>query len=144
MMATFGNYIGSFEFWCFVDLGSIDVHLSKNPSTGMARQWLILVFKVVLHAVVVISELLRSITKSRCSRCCMVYLYYGVSGGKWLLPTLSCFVFILPEHSFLLRDTLSFGLFSFSVSNIRIWCIHSTDFWASYLWCHCNVEWSKL
>ena len=47
-----------------------DVPLAKNPSTGTAQQRLFLVLKVVLHAVVVISELLRLSTKSRCSRCC--------------------------------------------------------------------------
>ena len=47
-----------------------DVPLTKNPSTGTAQQRLFLVLKVVLHAVVVISEVLRLSTKSRCSRCC--------------------------------------------------------------------------
>ena len=37
---------------------------------GTAQQRLFLVLKVVLHAVVVISEVLRLSTKSRCSRCC--------------------------------------------------------------------------
>ena len=46
-----------------------DVPLAKNPSTGTAQQRLFLVLKVVLHAVVVISEVLRLSTKSRCSRC---------------------------------------------------------------------------
>ena len=50
--------------------GSRDVPLAKNPSTGTAQQRLFLVLKVVLHAVVVISEVLRLSTKSRCSRCC--------------------------------------------------------------------------
>ena len=49
---------------------SRDVPLAKNPSTGTAQQRLSLVLKVVLHAVVVISEVLRLSTKSRCSRCC--------------------------------------------------------------------------
>ena len=47
-----------------------DVPLAKNPSTGTAQQRLFLVLKVVFHAVVVISEVLRLNTKSRCSRCC--------------------------------------------------------------------------
>ena len=47
-----------------------DVPLAKNPSTGTAQQRLFLVLKVVLHAVVVISEILHLSTKSRCSRCC--------------------------------------------------------------------------
>ena len=47
-----------------------DVPLAKNPSTGTAQQRLFLVLKVVLQAVVVISEVLRLSTKSRCSRCC--------------------------------------------------------------------------
>ena len=47
-----------------------DVPVAKNPSTGTAQQRLFLVLKVVLHAVVVISEVLRLSTKSRCSRCC--------------------------------------------------------------------------
>ena len=47
-----------------------DVPLAKNPSTGTAQQRLFLVLKVVLHAVVVISKVLRLSTKSRCSRCC--------------------------------------------------------------------------
>ena len=51
-------------------IGSRDVPLAKNPSTGTAQQRLFLVLKVVLHAVVVISEVLRLSTKSRCSRCC--------------------------------------------------------------------------
>ena len=45
-------------------LDSRDVPLAKNPSTGMAQQRLFLVLKVVLHAVVVISEVLRLSTKS--------------------------------------------------------------------------------
>ena len=49
---------------------SRDVPLAKNPSMGTAKQRLFLVLKVVLHAVVVISEVLRLSTKSRCSRCC--------------------------------------------------------------------------
>ena len=51
-----------------------DVPLAKNPSTGTAQQRLFLVLKVVLHAVVVISEVLRLSTKSRCSRCCRAHL----------------------------------------------------------------------
>ena len=47
-----------------------DVPLAKNPSTGTAQQRLFLVLKVVLHAVVVISEVLRLSTKSCCNRCC--------------------------------------------------------------------------
>ena len=47
-----------------------DVPLAKNPSTGTAQQRLFLVLKVVLHAIVVISEVLRLSTKSRCSCCC--------------------------------------------------------------------------
>ena len=47
-----------------------DVPLAKNPSMGTAQQRLFLVLRVVLHAVVVISEVLRLSTKSRCSRCC--------------------------------------------------------------------------
>ena len=49
---------------------SRDVPLAKNPSMGTAQQRLFLLLKVVLHAVVVISEVLRLSTKSRCSRCC--------------------------------------------------------------------------
>ena len=44
--------------------------MAKNPSTGTAQQRLFLVLKAVLHAVVVISEVLHLSTKSRCSRCC--------------------------------------------------------------------------
>ena len=40
------------------------IHWLKNPSTGTAQQRLFLVLKVVLHAVVVISEVLRLSTKS--------------------------------------------------------------------------------
>ena len=54
----------------FLRVGSRDVPLAKNPSTGTAQQRFFLVLKVVLHAVVVISEVLRLSTKSRCSRCC--------------------------------------------------------------------------
>ena len=53
---------------------SRDVPLAKNPSTGTAQQRLFLVVKVILHAVVVISEVLRLSTKSRCSRCCRAHL----------------------------------------------------------------------
>ena len=53
---------------------SRDVPLAKNPSTGTAQQRLFLVLKVVLHAVVVISEVLRLSTKSRCSRCYRAHL----------------------------------------------------------------------
>ena len=62
-------------------LGGIDVPLAKNPSTGTAQQQLFLVFKVVLHAVVAISEVLHLSTKSRCSRCCMAHLYLGGPKG---------------------------------------------------------------
>ena len=41
---------------------------------GTAQQLLFLIFMVVLHAVVVISEVLRLRTKSRC---CMAHLYLG-------------------------------------------------------------------
>ena len=54
---------------------SRDVPLAKNPSTATAQQRLFLVLKVVLHAVVVISKVLRLSTKSRCSRCCRAHLY---------------------------------------------------------------------
>ena len=53
-----------------LDLQARDVPSAKNPSTGTAQQRLFLVLKVVLHAVVVISEVLHLSTKSRCSRCC--------------------------------------------------------------------------
>ena len=55
-----------------------DVPLAKNPSMGTAQERLFLVLKVVLHAVVVISEVLRLSTKSRCSRCCRTHLYSSV------------------------------------------------------------------
>ena len=42
---------------------------------GTAQQLLFLVLEVGLHAVVVISEVLRLSTKSRCSRCCGAHLY---------------------------------------------------------------------
>ena len=51
-------------------LSGRDVPSAKNLSTGTAQQRLFLVLKVVLHAVVVISEVLRLNTKNRCSRCC--------------------------------------------------------------------------
>ena len=54
---------------------SRDVPLAKSPSTGTAQQRLFLVLKVVLHAVVGISEVLRFSTKNRCSRCCRAHLY---------------------------------------------------------------------
>ena len=53
---------------------SRDVPSAKNPSTGTAQQRPFLVLKVVLHAVVVISEVLRLSTKSRCSRCYRAHL----------------------------------------------------------------------
>ena len=37
------------------------------------------VVKVVFHAVVVISEVVHLITMSRCSRCCMAYIYLYVA-----------------------------------------------------------------
>ena len=61
-------------------LGSRDVPLAKNPSMGTAQQRLFLVLKVVLYVVVVISEVLRLNTKSRCSRCCRAHLCLGGNG----------------------------------------------------------------
>ena len=61
-------------------LPSKDVPLAKNPSTGTAQQRLFLVLKVVLYAVVVISEVLRLNTMSRCSRCCRAHLYCQGTG----------------------------------------------------------------
>ena len=55
-------------------VGTRDVPLAKNPLTGTAQQRLFLVLKVVLHALVVISKVLRLSTKSRCSRCCRAHL----------------------------------------------------------------------
>ena len=49
---------------------------------GTAQQPLFLVYKVVLHAVVVIVEVLHLSTKSRCSRCCRAHLYLAVEGPK--------------------------------------------------------------
>ena len=60
-----------------------DVPLAKNPSTGTAQQRLFLVLKVVLHAVVVISEVLRLSTKSHCSRCCR---HISTPGTAWTFP----------------------------------------------------------
>ena len=51
-------------------LSTRDVPLARNPSMGTAQKRPFLVLKVVLHAVVVISEVLRLSTKSPCSRCC--------------------------------------------------------------------------
>ena len=65
-----------------------DVPLAKNPSTGTAQQRLFLVLKVVLHAVVVISEVLRLSTKSRCSRCCGAHLYSQLHSPANSLPAL--------------------------------------------------------
>ena len=48
--------------------------IGKNPSTGTAQQRLFLVHNAVLHAVVVILEVLDLSTKSRCSLCCKVHL----------------------------------------------------------------------
>ena len=56
-------------------LGTRDVPLAKNPSTGTAQQRLFLVLKVVFDAVVVISKVLGLSTKSHCSRCCKAHLY---------------------------------------------------------------------
>ena len=50
-------------------IGTRDVPLAKNPSTETAQQRLFLVLKIVFYAVVVISEVLRLSTKSRCNRC---------------------------------------------------------------------------
>ena len=47
-----------------VPVAAIDVPLAENPSTGTAQQRLILVLKVVLHTVVVTSEVLSLSTKS--------------------------------------------------------------------------------
>ena len=62
-----------------------DVPLAKNPSMGTAQQRLFLVLKVVLHAVVVISEVLRLSTKSRCSCCCRHISSCRSSGWKQLV-----------------------------------------------------------
>ena len=64
---------------CLHFFGSIDVPFGKNTSTGTAQQRLFLVFKVVLSAVVVISEVLNLSTKGRCSRCCIAHLCLGLS-----------------------------------------------------------------
>ena len=49
-------------------------HLQKNLLRERLNNGL-LVFKVVLHAVVLIQKALRSGTKSRCGRCCMAHLW---------------------------------------------------------------------
>ena len=72
--------LGNAQSWPCVDqntqfLHGRDVPLAKNPSTGTAQQRPFSVLKAVLHAVVVISEVLRLSTKSRCSRCCRAHLY---------------------------------------------------------------------
>ena len=66
-----------------------EVPLAKNPSTGTAQQRLFLVLKVILDAVVVISEVLRLSTKSRCSRCCRAHLYFQVLSSCSLFTTSS-------------------------------------------------------
>ena len=54
---------------------TIHVPWARKPSTGTAQQRPFLVLKIVLYTVVVISEVLRLSTKSRCSRCCMAHIY---------------------------------------------------------------------
>ena len=71
--------IESFQHVSFFVFLCRDVPLAKNPSTGTAQQRLFLVLKVVLHAVVVSSEILRLSTKSRCSCCCRAHLYSCVT-----------------------------------------------------------------
>ena len=51
-----------------------DVPLTKRPSTGTAQQRQLVIFKVVLSAVIVISEVHSLTTKDR-SRCCMGRLH---------------------------------------------------------------------
>ena len=105
-----------------------DVPLAKNPSTGTAQQRLFLVLKVVLHAVVVISEVLRLSTKNRCSRCCkhisslaqcsaawrhlQCKLYAILGGGIWPYNLDICFYTML--HCF-------YGTISFAFSCKAFW-----------------------
>ena len=65
-------------------LPPIDVPLAKKPLTGTAQQRLFLVLKIVLHVVVVISEVLH-LNKSRCNRCYMAHLccLLGVFSIPW-------------------------------------------------------------
>ena len=51
-------------------------HLPKSLQRERLNKRLFSVLKVVLYTVVVISEVLLLSTKSRCSRCCMAYLYF--------------------------------------------------------------------
>ena len=53
----------------------------------LRREWLnngFLVLKVVLYAVVMISEVLRLSTKSRYSRCCKAHLQFGRKWMAWV------------------------------------------------------------
>ena len=56
-------------------LVNMDISLAKNPLMGTTQQRFVLVPKIVLHAIVVISEVLRLSTKSRCSHSGMAHLY---------------------------------------------------------------------
>ena len=58
----------------------MDVPLAKNPFNGNGSTTAFLVLKVVLHAVVVVLEVLRLSTKSRCIRCCRAHLHYPLVG----------------------------------------------------------------
>ena len=76
-----------------------DVPLAKNPSTGTAQQRLFLVLKVVLHAVVVILEVLRLSAKSRCSRCCRHISSDMCPQIVWFISFLSyCFGEFIPPR----------------------------------------------
>ena len=59
---------------------------------GKAQKRIFLVLKVVLYAVVVISEVLHLSTKSRCSRCCMAHLCPLLARVSGILLTVARFL----------------------------------------------------
>ena len=68
---------------------SIDIPFAKKALNGNTKQQLFLVLKVVLHAVVVISEVLPLSTESRCSHCCMGHLCPIATSDAAIVPHLS-------------------------------------------------------
>ena len=84
-------------------------HWQKSPSTGTAQQRLFLVLKVVLHAIVVILEVLCLNTKSRYSRCYRAHLYIAPqkSVSRIVYDGLACVSFFLVMQ--LLNSNCSFA-----------------------------------
>ena len=102
-------------------VGTRDVPLAKNPSTGTAQQRLFLILKVVLHAVVVISEVLRLSTKSRCNRCCR-----HISSGYQRSSLVCLFCGCVLNCVYLINFTFKFAHYN----EVVMFVIHSIRFLA--------------